>query len=91
MAENQTLSRTRGEPGVDLRPGPFVGAASRHDSDVSARNAEELFVFAAYLGHNGFRLAGWRDVVPLRDHRQQVGSQPAQIHPLAPDYQLAPH
>src|SRR5271169_1281812 len=47
--------RARSEPAIDVRPGNLVRSAASHDSNMSAGNAKKLFVFAAYLPHDGFR------------------------------------
>ena len=66
-------------------------AAARHDADVASGDAVEFLVAAPYLGKYCLRLAGRSDVIAIGDDRQQIGSQPAQVHPLAANHQFALH
>src|SRR3954471_16475269 len=67
------------EPGVDLGPGRFRGAAARHDADVSAGNPQDLLVRAPHAGEQGLRLAGRGDVVVEGDDVEEVGAQVGEI------------
>src|SRR5579875_247809 len=76
------------EPAIQMRPGGFGRPAPGHDSDMSARDPVQLLVLTADLVHDGSRLAGWRDVVALGNHGQQVSPDVAQIHHLIAHYEF---
>src|SRR5579864_1554106 len=76
-------ARAGRKPRVDVRPGQLAGSAPSHDADVTARNAEYLCVGTAQPRQDGFRLAGWCDVVTLGNHVKQICAQPLQIGNLS--------
>src|SRR5690348_11586011 len=91
VEECPALPGARGQPALNVGPGALVSSASRHDSDVTSRRAEEFFVLAADLRQDRRRLTGRSDVITLGDDRQKVCRDAAQVDTFSPNHPLVAH
>lgn len=53
-ARTVARTRSRSQPGLDVRPGALLGAAASHDPDVAAMHLKHLLVFTTDLVHHSF-------------------------------------